>query len=1115
MSTMLKTAAMGLLSKTLQSFLHKYLLEVDVEGVAMPSLIDVDGHSGWGVRLCNVKLREGAELMTLPGKRKVKKKKKRTEDIPKSDSECKPNVLPPARSGRLKEVPDKDAPEQDRYEPNDKRHPEEELNGSNADIKNLASNLSPGRSRAMTEDDTDIESAVPSRASSPSIMCKTSVAGAISGCLSRTTHSYNDVDTDDDGSYSAAPVPDKPLVTKVDDNLMQHDVLFDVKTVQTNHKTESEKAFYQSEQEEFEQREAQNASQYSTNDNPEMCNDQEEEDEEYKEEDMVLRLGKSGQIGTLDIRLVGKELHVMVEDAFLTVEICPKPDEPDDESVRTTSTADSTKDDASSRAKKKKPTTAKEPQTTGEHVLENNSLARALSACPHLLLRDVRLQIILRNKVEETDGEFPKEAGPDDSVVELGIELFSVTSGEDFLANFCNDEDNGMDDSSERSRNKVSLKKLEEADENEYLWRRIRTGKGPDGGISVKVYSPPKKINIPGPINQEWAFQSYTSKSQFTIFRCSGLDIIARIFLGKQKEVALKRNDYAWYGDEYDEYTIDSMLYGIDYIAPAPPPLPPIEKREEAKVASNRSKSEVEVFVTDENGIQSNKIRSCFHRVARGLNPILCKKDHLPSEHCPYCWRDSSRPNSYTEHPFDNKTPLPGLVLSVSFNEPIELNVDRQSLEVIGSLRELFVKNTEEGEKNCAEVEDTVSSEPEKTSIAQKLKNMTKFRKKGKKESVRSAFPSYMKPETTQILGVFVSRAILRIHAMRSDDDLGLSFRYWEAVLRCTTIDIQKHNSKEKQFQDIRGDLGFFESHDYYGVEKKAMVSLGIQQPIVDDTDSTQVENTHKNIEKKEKACWPTTAAVLLQVPRNAEASEYESRERHGLQLRYFSLQDSDSDFPVATLRAKIGVVAVHLESSFPQEVISTISETKASLFGPQGNIAEVDNSSPKKVKDKAKSLLAYSLRLDGGHLHWSPLAHVRFPILKIGGDLSSELFLETILNHVKIEIGKRPKIQNQEGEWSLSRFASLPVDTRMRILLFLNDLAPLENALGVKRESSSFLRCHAVNKAIAKVGNQSRASKNFRKKKSSKVASTATPSRQDMINELMKLDNRTLEEIW
>ena len=88
MSNMLKYAAMSLLSRTLQTFLYKYLLDVDVEGVAMPSFLDADGHSGWGVRLCNVRLREGVELMTLPGKRKVRvrRPKSKETDAPKESS---------------------------------------------------------------------------------------------------------------------------------------------------------------------------------------------------------------------------------------------------------------------------------------------------------------------------------------------------------------------------------------------------------------------------------------------------------------------------------------------------------------------------------------------------------------------------------------------------------------------------------------------------------------------------------------------------------------------------------------------------------------------------------------------------------------------------------------------------------------------------------------------------------------------------------------------------------------------------------------------------------------------------------------------------------------------
>jgi hypothetical protein len=78
MSYLLKTAAMTLLSKTLQTFLYKYLSDVDVEGVALPSY---DG-SGWGVRLSNVKLREGVQLMKhMPGTviKQRKRRRRRTQ----------------------------------------------------------------------------------------------------------------------------------------------------------------------------------------------------------------------------------------------------------------------------------------------------------------------------------------------------------------------------------------------------------------------------------------------------------------------------------------------------------------------------------------------------------------------------------------------------------------------------------------------------------------------------------------------------------------------------------------------------------------------------------------------------------------------------------------------------------------------------------------------------------------------------------------------------------------------------------------------------------------------------------------------------------------------------
>ena len=121
---MLRSAAMTLLSKTLLTFLYKYLSDVDVEGVEMPSLYgSTEGPgSGWGVRLSNVKLREGAELYTLPGSKKPKPKEK----PPKPKGET--NNIPPEppndttedsrREENLKEKYDSDTEEATKEYPN-------------------------------------------------------------------------------------------------------------------------------------------------------------------------------------------------------------------------------------------------------------------------------------------------------------------------------------------------------------------------------------------------------------------------------------------------------------------------------------------------------------------------------------------------------------------------------------------------------------------------------------------------------------------------------------------------------------------------------------------------------------------------------------------------------------------------------------------------------------------------------------------------------------------------------------------------------------------------------------------------------------------------------------
>ncbi len=101
---MFSYVAKSLLSKTLRTFLRKYLENIELESIDYgSSASNANGRekkannassSGWGVRLSNVKLREGMELMKLPGKRKrivvVKKRVKRSKQKEHATSQPNP-----------------------------------------------------------------------------------------------------------------------------------------------------------------------------------------------------------------------------------------------------------------------------------------------------------------------------------------------------------------------------------------------------------------------------------------------------------------------------------------------------------------------------------------------------------------------------------------------------------------------------------------------------------------------------------------------------------------------------------------------------------------------------------------------------------------------------------------------------------------------------------------------------------------------------------------------------------------------------------------------------------------------------------------------------------------
>jgi hypothetical protein len=241
---MLKTAAMSLLSKTLQTFLYKYLLDVDVEGVAMPSFMDADGQSGWGVRLVNVRLREGVELMTLPGKRKVKRPKPKKDSPKEKEEEADERVNVSSTNGganvtvSIVEVP-KPFP----------KPADADTDDANVETSEQETLLSQDY-YAADDDDGVVSEGAPSR---------------VLSCFSRSGKRLGDPST-----------PTKSN-TKVDDDGKQSRAMRDM-TAESFKEPERPSVVQQ----------------------PEKCD---EEDEHIEvEKDMVLRLGTGGRIGVLDVR---------------------------------------------------------------------------------------------------------------------------------------------------------------------------------------------------------------------------------------------------------------------------------------------------------------------------------------------------------------------------------------------------------------------------------------------------------------------------------------------------------------------------------------------------------------------------------------------------------------------------------------------------------------------------------------------------------------------------------------------------------------------------------------------------------------------------------------------
>jgi hypothetical protein len=1258
MSTFFKSAAMSLLSKTLQTLLYRYLSDVDVEGVNLPSLLSGggggggggmggrgDGHSGWGVRLANVVLREGAKLLDLPGqpprrrgrgggggrsRRKKQKKKKahprKDKQPPADEDRRKPrqsrddDPVGTGRDGRLKERSltksagsDKDPTRSRKVasaaaaESSPSGFPPDTSGFGDAD-ETIATQSTAASTAVSSSNNANVTSSAPA-----SVAATSSSTGGSSwfywyGSRNKTACSNNAAPSAEDATSRGVRETLQEVDGEEEEEIVSsaklalHDDRSPDDSDPLIGKAPSRRGGHDD---------------YATIGDGGDCSD--DDDDENDDEDhpnrrgsMILRLGKASRIGVLDVRLIGKTIHVYVEDAFLCIEVVrlapPASEGPGSAGAAATAGegrasgggSEATAGEAGAApggaSPKRPPATrkisevnapGKDPKTTGERVMAENAVARLFSAIPNLFLRDIRIQLVLRNDLVVTTTEAEDKdslntpLSENDSVVDISIELLSVTDGEDFLAKFRTDASvhfEGDDDlyysahPNGDAENQDSMHLTERYEDlNDYLVKRIRTGRGPDGGVCVRVFPPNRRSSDPvaatnvtsegSESHPPWARSRWKSTTDYCLLRCSGLDVHARIFLGVHDggdDSYYDAPSKSWFAtDGYEEYDVDSMLFaGVDYIVPGPrPPLPPISNSEEAALTMEADKfwthDGATVYRTDANGIQSSSVPSAFHRVARGLTPVVSSHDHLPCEDSANCWK--ALPGVARSNALDGTTPMGGLVLSVMTKDPLEVNIDRSTLLVLGDLVGLFKNDTRTGAETSQEMEDEseyrrdrgsndmgVASERSRHSYMSRnsqnsrtdLMAVAAERAHGDEQpdfvpdDLANAYPSYMQPEKIQVIGFHCSDLIFRVHVMREHGvhDDGLAFCFWDVSAKCITMDYQALSRiPEKSFDDLRLDIGYLTVNEYKGIGSKLLISLGLRQRVV-DFDGMTIETLKTREELSDRPPWPSTAAALLEVQPPLETLMYEERDRHAFQFRYLSVgvPVMDPDRMWTTINLRVGPCSIDAPFAIKDDMPTVISSARSCVLVPtieetacDRSLDDGDHPSP-----AIKKIMKYKIQLDGGRVNLSPRLDVKLPLTVVTGERSPELGLsfQTILDRVNFSYGEyfiEPRAL--ECGLSLQQLSELPENVRLRLLLFLSDtdLGALERALCIKQESNSFLRCRAVNRGIVRISKRrSRSRSSLLPASNASEPMKAVNRRQELVYELLKLDDDSLEDL-
>jgi hypothetical protein len=393
----------------------------------------------------------------------------------------------------------------------------------------------------------------------------------------------------------------------------------------------------------------------------------------------------------------------------------------------------------------------------------------------------------------------------------------------------------------------------------------------------------------------------------------------------------------------------------------------------------------------------------------------------------------------------DGVMPQPGFVFYLSITDTLELNVDRNNLEALGYATSLLYESKSPDENATNDPSKPRSSQ---TSI---LKRSKAVKQEKPCQSKDDAFPTFMQPDATYLSGVHLCKVVLRVHAMRQipQRNSRLKFRYWELKLGSLYLEEQQIDSDELFIREATFHAGLIECTDFAGICERPLITSG-------STDYFHL---------------PFTASKVLGIspPSIIDTCALHAR----LVMRsVLEMNEAGNDTRASStglINMKTGSTNVQIDDTLFGDISSAANEALSilSLKSNEKNISgalvqHTDEKPPRNSEEETTWLFQVSTR--GGHVSYSPMIHVDIPEADFSGKRGSGgLTFDTFLNGLGFKYEKQSSSQ-------CCHLCSLPEKLRMHILVFLDDLSPLERVLYInpKKKMSAFLRGHAINKKLS-----------------------------------------------